>query len=357
MAVDAGQARWLLYGASGYTGELIAREAVRHNLRPILAGRSAAKIKALATELACPSAVFSLDDHTAMLSSLENVSAVLNCAGPFSATAAALMQACMASHVHYFDIAGEIDVFELAHSLDGQARRAGSILCPGVGFDVVPTDCVAATLTAALPDATHLALGFEGGAGLSRGTTKTMIESLPLGTRIRRNGRIEALPLGELTRNIDFGAGERLASAIAWGDVSTAYYTTGIPNIEVYTAITEQRLEQTRRMNRWRSLMRLGLVQYVAKKTIDRRVPGPSESERANHPTYVWGEATNASGARKTARVRTANGYQLTVYSALGIVHDCLEISPQAGFRTPSQLVGPDYVSTLPGSTAIRVEE
>ena len=356
MSAGLGQ-RWLIYGANGYTGELIAREAARLGLQPILAGRSRAKISALAQELQLPSAVFNLADHTATLSSLENVAAVLNCAGPFSATAATLMQACMASHAHYFDITGEIDVFERAHTLDAQAQRAGSVLCPGVGFDVVPTDGIAATLKAALPDATHLALGFEGMGGFSRGTAKTMIEGAHRGTRVRRDGRIESLPLGALTRRIDFGNGEHLSVAISWGDVSTAFYSTGIANIEVYTATSESRLHKLRRMNRWRGLMRFKAVQYFMKRAAGRRKkPGPSETERAEKPMFVWGEATNASGARKTARVRTANGYQTTVYAALGIVHDMLEGTPTPGYKTPSQLMGPNYVSQLPGSTAIHVE-
>ncbi|MET0660565.1 MAG: saccharopine dehydrogenase NADP-binding domain-containing protein [Steroidobacteraceae bacterium] len=356
MAQATDSKRWLLYGANGYTGELIAREAVRLGLRPTLAGRSAEKIKALAAELGCPSAVFRLDDHTATLSSLEGVAAVLNCAGPFSSTAAPLMQACMASHAHYFDITGEIDVFEHAHSLDGQAQRAGCVVCPGVGFDVVPTDCVAAALKAALPDATHLALGFDGLGGFSRGSARTMVESLHTGTRVRREGRIVSLPLGEPTRRIDFGKGERLGVALSWGDVSTAYYTTGIPNIEVYRAMSERQLERMRSMNRWRGLARSKVVQYFLKRSMSPTTAGPSASERANNSMFVWGEVVNAKGVRKTARVTTANGYQATVYAALGIVHDMLETTPAPGFKTPSMLVGADYVSHLPGSTTLRIE-
>lgn len=356
MAQTTDSPRWLLYGANGYTGELIAREAARLGLRPIIAGRAAEQIKALAAQLECPSAVFRLEDHTATLSALEGVAAVLNCAGPFSATAATLMQACMASHAHYFDITGEIDVFERAHSLDGQAQRAGSVLCPGVGFDVVPTDCVAATLKAALPDATHLALGFDGATGMSRGTARTMVESLHAGTRILRDGRIESVPLGELTRRIDFGNGERLGVAVSWGDVSTAYYTTGIANIEVYRAMSEPQLQRLRGMNRWRGLARFKAVQYFMKRAMSPRVSGPSASERSNNPMFVWGEAINARGVRKTARLRTANGYQATVYAALGLVHDTLQSTPAPGFRTPSMLASADYVSQLPGSSPIRVE-
>src|ERR1044072_7006448 len=150
---------WLLYGANGYTGELIAREAVARGLRPTLAGRSRHKVEQLAAELGCQSAVFSLDDHTSLVRALDGMTVALHCAGPFSATARPMMQACLATHVHYLDITGEIEVFEPAQSVHEKAQRAGSLLCPGVGFDVVPTDCVALKLHQALPDATHLALG------------------------------------------------------------------------------------------------------------------------------------------------------------------------------------------------------
>ena len=173
---------FLIYGANGYTGELIAREAVRRGMKPILAGRSQEKIGKLAAELACQSVVFDLDDHTSLVQVLSHVSAVLHCAGPFSATARSMMQGCLATHVHYFDITGEIAVFELAHSVHEKALRAGIVLCPGTGFDVVPTDCLALALKHALPDATHLALGFDSRSGLSKGTAKTTIEfvAIPL---------------------------------------------------------------------------------------------------------------------------------------------------------------------------------
>jgi short subunit dehydrogenase-like uncharacterized protein len=231
---------WLLYGANGYTGELIAREAVARGMRPTLAGRSRQKVEQLAAELGCQSAVFSLDDHTSLVRALDGMTAVLHCAGPFSSTARPMMQGCLATHVHYLDITGEIEVFELAHSVEDKAHRAQVVLCPGVGFDVVPTDSVAAKLKQALPDATHLALGFEGNSGMSKGTAKTSIESVGGGSRVRRDGKIVSVELGSQTRKIDFGSGERLAVGIPWGDVSTAYFTTGIPNIEVFTAISQK---------------------------------------------------------------------------------------------------------------------
>jgi len=146
---------WMIYGANGYTGELIAREAVSRGRTPVLAGRTAARVEQLAMSLGLQALVFDLGDAAATARSVEGMGLVLHCAGPFSATAAPMMAACLATHAHYLDITGEISVFEHARTLDAAARVSGIVICSGVGFDVIPTDCVAATLIAALPDATH----------------------------------------------------------------------------------------------------------------------------------------------------------------------------------------------------------
>ena len=347
---------WLLYGANGYTGELIAREAVRRGMRPVLAGRSKQKIGQLASDLDCPSAVFDLDDHTALISTLADVQGVLHCAGPFSATARSMMQACLASHVHYLDITGEIDVFELAHSVHDKAQRAGVVLCPGVGFDVVPTDCLAVRLKQAMPDATHLALGFDSRGGLSKGTAKTTVESAADGSRVRRDGHIVAIPLGSQTRSIDFGNGERLAVGIPWGDVSTAYYSTGIPNIDVFTSTSQQAIARMRRANMLRPLLRMKLVKALLKHNIERRLQPPNQAQRDSNPSFVWGEVRNAAGQKLAGRVVTANGYALTIASSLAMMARILGMPCSPGFTTPGLLMGADFVSTLPGSSPIRLD-
>jgi short subunit dehydrogenase-like uncharacterized protein len=350
---------WLLYGANGYTGELIAREAVRRGLRPVLAGRNAQAIEALGRELACPVAVLGLDDADALVAALRGVRAVLHCAGPFSATAQPMLRACLAAGAHYLDITGEIDVFEAAHALDAQARAAGVVLCPGVGFDVVPTDCVAARLAAGLPDATYLALGFHSSGRPSRGTARTSIEGLASGGRIRSSGRIVAVEHAFRSRDIDFGDGKtRSAVTIPWGDVSTAYHSTGIPNIEVYMSMPAERIAQLRRANRLRRLLRLGFVQARLKARAARGAPGPDAAARERSPTLVWGEAQAPSGATLTATLKVGNGYEVTVHAALGVLERLLTHGADglAGHRTPSQLVGSGFVETLPGSGRMRLE-
>jgi len=347
---------WMIYGANGYTGELIAREAVRRGLRPVLAGRSREKVEALARELGLEARDFGLDDVTQAGRQVEGQSVVLNCAGPFSATASPMMEACLHAGAHYLDITGEIAVFEHAQSLDDRARAAGVVVCPGVGFDVIPTDCVAAALKAALPDATHLALGFDSRSGFSPGTAKTSVEGLAQGGKVRRDGRIVTVPLAYKVRRIDFGDGEKDAMTIPWGDVSTAFYTTGIPNIEVFVPGSPRMIARARRANYIRPLLGLSVVQQLIKARIARTVKGPGEEARARLSTFVWGEATNARGKKKTARIRTANGYSLTVTGSLAVIEHLMNNKLRGGAYTPSRLAGADLVTRLPGSGPLQID-
>lgn len=348
--------KWMIYGANGYTGELIARDAVRRGLRPVLAGRSRDKVEALARELGLEARVFGLDDPARLLAQIKEHGLILHCAGPFSATAAPMIEACLRAGAHYLDITGEIAVFEHAQSLNERARAAGSVICPGVGFDVVPTDCVAAALKDALPDATHLALGFDSRSSFSPGTAKTSIEGLAQGGKVRRDGKIVSVPLAYRVRRIDFGAGEKLAMTIPWGDVSTAWHTTGIANIEVFIPGSAGMIRGARLANWIRPLLGLSFVQRLLKARIGKTVTGPDQAKRADQGTYVWGEARNARGESKVARVHTANVYSLTIDAALAVVGYLLQTRPPGGAYTPARLLGADLVTHLPGSSEINIE-
>ncbi len=339
--------RWMLYGANGYTGRLIAAQAADQGQTPVLAGRNGEAVGDMGRRLGLETQVFGLDGN--VTEALAGVDLVLHCAGPFSATAEPMMRACLASKTHYLDITGEIAVFELAQSLSAAAREAGVVLCPGVGFDVIPTDCLAAALKQRLPNATHLTLGFDSRSGLSRGTAKTSVEGLAKGGMVRRNGQLEKVPLAYKTRTIDFGDGEKLGMTIPWGDVSTAYHSTGIPNIEVYIGVPPALPKRLKRLNLIRPLLGLGFVQSMLKSQVEKRVRGPSSEQRRKYPMHVWGEATNGIETI-TGRLRTANGYEVTVHGSLGMVDKVLASPPEGGAYTPSLIAGPHFAEALPGS-------
>jgi short subunit dehydrogenase-like uncharacterized protein len=342
---------WMIYGATGYTGELIAREAKQRGLRPVLAGRSAEKLRPLADELGLEVRAFALDQPEDMDRNLHGIGLVLNCAGPFSRTGAPMIEACLRNKAHYLDITGEIPVFEHARAQDHRAQEAGVVLSPGVGFDVIPTDCVAHVLRDALPDATHLALGFDAAKSVSPGTAKTTVESAGDGGKVRRDGRLLTVPLGHARRRIDFGDGAKQAMAIPWGDLATAYYTTGIPNIEVYVPAPVTFIALMRSANLIRPVLRLNSVQEALHRIVEWRVHGPDAEARDRTPTYVWGEVRNAAGETRTARIKTANTYSLTVTGALAVVQHLLQDRVvEGGSYTPARLVGPELVERLPGS-------
>ena len=223
----------LIYGATGYTGKLIAKTAADQGARPILAGRDLRKVKSVAEPLGLAARAFDLRDQARIDAAIEDVSVVLCVAGPFSATSRPMADACLRNRVHYLDITGEIDVFEALAARDAETKARGIMLLPGVGFDVVPSDCLAAHLKRRLPDANDLKLYLSFGANMSRGTAKTMVEAIAAGTRLRRKGRIVTRDWAE-TGSCDFGEGEKSTIQVSWGDVATAFHSTGIPNIEVH---------------------------------------------------------------------------------------------------------------------------
>jgi len=346
----------MIYGANGYTGELIAKEAVEKGFKPILAGRNKFAIEKLAKELNLDFRVFSLDFEKEIETNLDDIHLVIHCAGPFSATAEPMMLACIKSKTHYTDITGEINVFELAQSLNQQAKQAGIVLCPGVGFDVVPTDCLASMLKEKMPDATHLALGFDSGSSMSPGTAKTSIEGVASGGRIRRNGKITQVPLAYKERKIDFGNGVKNAVTIPWGDVSTAFHSTGIPNVEVYIPISPKGAKNMRKMNWFRWLVKFKFVQNKMKQQAAKTSKGPDESQRETLNTFLWGEVTNSTGDKIVGRIQTCNGYQLTYLAAVEIAKFLFENEVDGGAYTPSKLIDNKLVYRFDGSKELVIE-
>lgn len=339
---------FLIYGANGYTGELITRFAAERGLKPILAGRNEAKISELAGKYGFEYRVFSLDDNAKLDAALQEVDMVLHCAGPFSITSVPMVNACLRNKKHYTDITGEISVFETCAAMGKKAVEAGIMIMPGVGFDVVPSDCLAMHLKNRLPSATHLTLAWYGMGRMSHGTQATMTMNVGRGGAIRKDGKITPVPAGWKTREIDLGEVRRTGVTIPWGDVSTAFHSTGIPNIEVYTVVPPSALKmmKTTRYIGW--LMATGFVQ----KYLQRNIPpgGPSDEERAKGKTLMWGEASDAEGNRIEARQQGPEGYTLTAHAALNIAKKILAGNFKPGFQTPAKAYGADLILEIEGT-------
>lgn len=343
-------ARFMIYGATGYTGKLVARTAKALGMQPLLAGRNEARLKSIAGQHGFEYQAFSLDDTAALTSALSQVDAVLHIAGPFAHTSKPMLDACIKTKTHYLDITGEIDVFEACAARDAEAREAGIMILPGVGFDVVPSDCLAAHMKARMPDAVELTLAIVGLGQMSRGTAKTGVESVGLGTRVRRDGEIVSVAK-PLRREFDFGQGAKQGIAIGWGDVSTAFHSTGIPNITVYFEASPQ-LEQMANMGgftRW--LASRSFMQKRLKAQIDAQPEGPTDAERRAGHAVLLGEAVNAAGDRVVSKLQTPEGYTLTAMTSLETVRRVLGGQFQPGFQTPSRAYGAGYIVEFDGCT------
>jgi short subunit dehydrogenase-like uncharacterized protein len=343
------QETWMLYGANGYTGELCAEEAIKRGQKPILAGRRADAVRPLAEKLGLPWRAFPLDDPGRIAEQLAGVKAVLLCAGPFSHTSAPVVEACLKAGTHYLDVTGEIVVFEACHRKSKQAKERGVVIMPGVGFDVVPSDCLAAALKRALPDAVKLQLAFAGMHGVSRGTAKTMAEGIGKGGAVREGGRIKVVPLGYKTRTVPFRDKPRFAMTIPWGDVSTAFHSTGIPDIEVYMAVPPSYARTMKWIRPIAPLLDKPLPQRALKALIDRRTPGPDAEARNAGRVQLWGRAENAAGRTVDATLVTPEGYKLTAEAALECMLRVLGGKVPPGAHTPSTAFGASFVTELAG--------
>jgi short subunit dehydrogenase-like uncharacterized protein len=340
---------FLLYGANGYVGEAASQLAVAQGLRPILAGRDPAKLAPLAGKLGVEFRACALDDASALDRALRDVPVVLHCAGPYKFTSKPMADACLRVGVHYLDLTGEIPVFEALAARDVEAKARPVMLLPAVGFDVVPTDCLAGHLLRRLPSAIRLELGFQsvGPAGLPPGTQRTMIELLPFGDRVRRGGQLVMPERGEKLRSIDFGQGPVEAIRFTWGDVFTAYRSTGIPDIEVYAVLPPAVRRQMALSRALRPLFSLAPMRALLQRGVQ---PGPGAQARANTVTHVWGQVTDAQGRSAVSRLHGPEaGLVWTTRAALAAVRGVLAGDIALGYQTPGSAFGPDFVLECEG--------
>jgi short subunit dehydrogenase-like uncharacterized protein len=342
----------LLYGANGYTGELIARFAKDFGIHPILAGRNETTIKEVSLRYQLPYLIFSLDDKEALHNALKNVAVVIHAAGPFHYTAKQMVDACIATGTHYMDINGDISVFEFIKKYDEKARAAHVMLLPGSGFDVVPTDCLALSLKQQMPDATHLEIAFvpSGGGGLSHGTATTMASKAGEGGCVREDGKLKRKPLGHTGKWIDIDGKRLFAMSIPWGDVSTAYTSTGISNIITYTGMKPKVYNLLRFQFLFNWLLRTQWIRNMIQRKINSRPAGPSDEQRVNGKTYLWAQVQNAKGEIKSAGIQTSDGYTVTYEAVLIIAQKILNGNYKAGYQTPASAFGDTLVFELSGT-------
>jgi short subunit dehydrogenase-like uncharacterized protein len=339
----------LIYGATGYTGRLMLSGALALGLRPVIAGRNESRLAALSGPLGLEYRVARLADAAALDRALRDVRVVLHAAGPFSETWRPMVDACLRSGTHYLDITGEIPVIEALAGRNAEARRRKIMLMPAVGFDVVPSDCLAAHVAGRLPGARRLAVGIAGLRFATRGSAKTLVEHAALSVRVRRDGALAAVPPGALQRSFDYGNGLRPSLNISWGDVAAAWYTTGIPDIEVYFDATPALGGMLFASRYFGWILGTAPCQAWLKAHADMLPEGPTDSEREASEMVVVAEAEDSRGRRASARLRTPEAYTFTGTTGPAIARRVLRGDLEPGFQTPGRVYGGDFVLSFAG--------
>ncbi|MBC7879546.1 MAG: saccharopine dehydrogenase NADP-binding domain-containing protein [Anaerolineales bacterium] len=341
---------FLIYGSYGYTGQLIVEQAVKEGLKPLLAGRDEKQLRAQAEKFNLEYRAFSIKDNAALDAALMEVDAVLHCAGPFVLTFRQMAEACIRTKRHYVDISGEIEGFEALAEMDEEAKRAGIMLLPGGGFDVVPSDCLIAYTAEKLLNATHLELYIKSiGSGVSRGTARSGIENMHRQGRIRRDGKIVSVPNGWDSKTIDFGRGPSRLVSMGWGDVSTAYHSTGIPNVTVYMGFPAAMVKIMRLTRFVGPLLYTRTVKNLIKWAIGKFLaPGPSRQKNESGFALMIAEVTSG-GQTVRAKLKMPEAYYLTALTSIEIMKRILASDCKIGFQTPSKAYGRDFILQFSG--------
>ncbi|MCB0850646.1 MAG: saccharopine dehydrogenase NADP-binding domain-containing protein [Bacteroidetes bacterium] len=342
--------RFLLYGAYGYTGKLIAHLAADYGLTPILAGRSEEKLKELSNETGFDYKAFDLSDTEKLHTAMKEVDTILHCAGPFINTFEKVVEACLETGTHYLDITGEVDVFEPIKKADSRAREKQIMLLPGIGFDVVPSDCLAVHLKNSTPDAESLTLAIFTKGGISHGTAISSASRLGQGAKVRKGGELIAVPYGYKVREFDFDGEKASGSTYQWGDLSTAYHSTGIPNIETFMTNLPISIGMLKMMSVLKGMIGLSFVQQFIQKQIKKRPAGPSEEARDKGYSMVWGEVLNAKGEKQRAVFKGPEAYTLTAHTSLMALKKINAGEVKPGYQTPSAAFGKDFILELAGT-------
>lgn len=337
---------WMLYGAYGFTGRLLAAEAVRRGHRPVLAGRDAAKLAKVAAVHDLEWVALDLGDSGRLARAVAPFDLVFHAAGPFVRTSEPMIAACLAGQTHYVDITGELAVFENTFRQHDAAKSAGVTLMSGAGYDIVPSDCLARYVADQVPGATHLETALRGLVAMSSGTVKSAlasVEEMPGGSVVRRDNRLVGRPLGADTRVVNFSDGvSKRMSAFPWGDLVTAYHTTGIPNITCYLALPFRTgLPLLSRM--MSAVLRLPGAQTLAEQAATRIFSGPDETAQQTDRTYLWARAADDAGNAAEAWLETGEAYRFTALAGVRIAERVLADNP-SGALTPAGTFGADFV-------------
>ena len=320
----------MIYGATGYTGRMAATCAGQAGLELVVAGRDAVALAELASNLGVESRLFALDNDIDIIAALDGVAVLLNCAGPFHRTAKPLMRACIASGVHYLDIAAELDSYRLAQEFDAQARSAGVMLLPGSGGSVAMLGCLTQHVLRHVSQPQSIKIALHVSGSMSRGSALSASENMGeclarvSGHLVKRNPRA--------VREFDFGRGPVSCFPATLPDLLTLWKDTKVRTIETYVHVSGDAFPQG---------------------DLAALPDGPSALQREQNRYQAAVEVVGADQHVYRALLDTVNGYTFTPLAAAKAAQRVLLGESRAGFQTPAGLFGEGFALSIADTTII----
>src|SRR5262245_34282492 len=215
-------------------------------------------------------------------------------------------------------------------SREAEIKRAGITAVPGAGFDVVPTDCLAGYVASKLERPASLVIALRGLESASQGTLRTAIRQISKPVLCRRTGAIVAL--GDRSpRWIDFGSGDEPCVPVSWGDVATAFHSTGVGNVTVYFRRTKLLRSADILGKLFGPVLRSRIGQRALAAIVRSLPEGPSEAQRIGHRATIWAEAIDGSGRSAKASLSTPDAYDFAANSAVEISSRISSLSAPLG--------------------------
>jgi short subunit dehydrogenase-like uncharacterized protein len=344
------QHQWLIYGAYGHTGRLVAEEALRRGHRPVLVGRSGPKLQAMADRMGLEFSPLSLDHPGALTAALRSTHLIFNAAGPFTETGPKIIEACLETGTPYADISGEFHHLRAVEALDARARTAHIPILTGAGFGVTFGDCLARHVVDRLPDATHLRVSVAASNALTTSAVRrTILEVLAKGGYAVEGGQWKHRPLAHQHWMVADGDSPLSFAAAPMGELAAARRSTNVANIVVGRPMPAKSAKRLRLMS---PLIQGALGVGPLRRALGRdkgssSAPVPAPAPEGGWRSRIWAEAWNAGGNRVMARLETGEGYAATASAAITNV-EALFSRPLVGVLTPAQAFGAAHLLTIP---------
>lgn len=329
---------WMIYGSTGRSGELIARKAVAHGLRPILASRDEVAVRKLAEELNLPWRAYEINDWEKLRRELSKVNLFVNAAGPLMQTSVLVAESCLAAYTHYFDLTNQIPSLTAIYTLDAEAKEKDVTLLPGLALSPAASNCLVDHLHRVLPDADSVDIALN---PFTRnnvpGANLTVMENFVQGGFRRRGGRLERYrTVGELTQaSLPTGKHGLLPSAL--GDVEATYRSTKLPNIMTYIVVDFPSSG---------SIVQLG---NAAGANADGHPAFEHGAPDAPEQSLVWARLSKGGQSLLEGWIQFGEAHEFTAAAMIaGVIRLMTQKKLFAGALTPAAALGPDFILELP---------